>query len=401
MSDNQRPDRNASGYRPAHFASSKSDTAPVAERVSAPIPARTIAADEEYRRVKRKRHKGLKRALIALAVILGIFAVGAGAIGLWLNSLDRTISMSEEDKAALRDALVPEESIEEQAFYILILGSDAREGDVASRSDVTMLARVDPETYTVTLVSIPRDTMVTINGSTEKINAAYAYGGAAKAVEVVSEFAGVDISHVVEVHFDELEKVVDTLGGVWVNVPESFSAGNGGMSFEAGEQKLDGEQALAFARERYNVSGGDFGRAQAQRMIVEAIIKQVVASSPAEIPGLISQLATAVTTDYTIADMGKLALDFYDRDMKIYSAACPSYAYNLGGISYVGTEFAEWRDMMQRVDAGLDPNSTAEAIPEAQQDDERLGAATNSPAPQDYENLAANAMTTDDVAKVD
>ncbi|MBM6893274.1 LCP family protein, partial [Enorma massiliensis] len=99
----------------------------------------------------------------------------------------------------------------------------------------------------------------------------------AMAVRAVSEFAGVPISHFVSVHFEELEEIVDMLGGVWVDVPESFSAGNGGMSFKAGNQLLTGEQALAYARERYHVSGGDFGRAQAQRQIVEAVIRQVLA----------------------------------------------------------------------------------------------------------------------------
>ena len=101
------------------------------------------------------------------------------------------------------------------------------EGDGASRADVTMLCRIDPDIATVDLVSIPRDTMVEIDGyGTQKINAAYSFGGAAGAVETVSQFAGVDISHYAEVHFEELESVVDELGGIWVNVPEAFQAGN-------------------------------------------------------------------------------------------------------------------------------------------------------------------------------
>ena len=91
----------------------------------------------------------------------------------------------------------------------------------------------------------------------------------------------------------------------------------------AGEQKLNGEQALAFARERYNVQGGDFGRAQAQRLIVEAIIKQVLASSPAEIPGLINQLAAAVTTDFSVSQIAKMALNYIGKDVTIYSRCLP------------------------------------------------------------------------------
>ena len=356
-------------------------------------------------RHKRKSRRGLRTAAIVLGVILGIVLVTAGAFALWVRSLDKSMGMSDEEKQALRSALVTQpksQTGKQKAFYALILGSDTRDegsGGENGRSDVTMLARIDPENYTVDLISIPRDTAVTINSSMAKINAAYSYGGAAAAVSTVSQFAGVDISHYVMLKFGQLENVVNTLGGVWVDVPESFSAGNGGMSFKAGRQLLNGEQALAFARERYNVSGGDFGRAQAQRLIVEAIIKQVMAAPATQIPGLVGQLAEAVTTDYSVSDMAALAMDFYGHDMKIYSVACPSYTWNVSGVSYVGTMYTEWRQMMQRVDAGLDPRDTSAAIPEAQQASERLGAATNGASPQDYAALAQNAMTTDDVAQ--
>ena len=354
-------------------------------------------------KVRKKRHKGAKIALIIVGIVVALVVAAGVALALWVNSLNSSMSLNEEDRQALSQVLEQptqtQDGKESSAFYMLILGSDAREGDTQSRSDVTMLARIDPDTATVDLISIPRDTMVTIEGQgTQKINAAYAFGGAAGAVECVSEFAGVPISHYAEVHFDELEDVVDTLGGIWVDVPESFTTA-GGVTINAGEQKLNGEQALTFARERYNVAGGDFGRAQAQRIIVQAIITQVLASSPAELPNVIGQLAESVSTDYSVTDMVALAQQFMGKDVTIYSAACPSYTLSQDGISYVGTMFDEWRAMMQRVDAGLDPNDESAEIPEEQASNPNLGAATNSPAPQQYEDLAANAgLTTDDVA---
>ena len=102
---------------------------------------------------------------------------------------------------------------------------------------------------------------------------------------------------------------MDALGGVTVDVPEDIVAGNGGMSFSEGEQVMSGEQALAYARERYNVTGGDFGRAQAQRQIVEAVVRQVLASDPLEIPGLVAQLADAIVTDLSLADIVSYALE--------------------------------------------------------------------------------------------
>lgn len=354
---------------------------------------------EGLRRVKKKKHKALKRVAIVLGVIVGLCALAVGAVALWLGSLDASMRIDDEgERQALTEQLAPEPEQNSDPFYALVIGSDAREGDSTSRSDVTMLARIDPGSATIDLISIPRDTMVTLNGSTQKINAAYAQGGAAGAVACVSEFAGVPISHYVEVHFEELEHVVNRLGGVWVDVPESFDAGNGGMDFEAGEQLLNGEQALAYARERYNVSGGDFGRAQAQRQIVEAIIRQIFDRAPGEIPPLIGQLAESVSTDLSVTDLIGYAQQFIGQDITIYSAACPSYTLNQGGVSYVGTMFDEWRRIMQLVDAGLDPNDTTAEIPAEQAANEQLGSAANSAAPHDYYGLAQNAMTTEDVA---
>lgn len=359
------------------------------------------AGGEELRRVKKKKHKALKYVGIGCGSLLALVVVFVAIFAVWFGMLGSSMSIEDDaERQELEEELTPVNSASDP-FYVLILGSDARESDAGSRSDVIMLARVDPGAGSVSLVSIPRDTMVTINGSTQKINAAYAHGGSAMAVRAVSEFAGVPISHFVSVHFEELEEIVDMLGGVWVDVPESFSAGNGGMSFEAGSQLLNGQQALAYARERYHVSGGDFGRAQAQRQIVEAVIRQVLASSPVELPGLIGQLANCITTDLSVTDIVGYAQEFLGKELTVYSAVCPSYTLSQDGVSYVATMFDEWKRMMQLVDAGLDPNDATAEIPSEQADNADLGAASNSPAPRDYEGLAANAMTTDDVAAVE
>lgn len=349
---------------------------------------------------KKKMSKGKKIALGVLAGALALVLGVGSAAALYVNSIGSSLGLEDDTQMSeLQDALVTTSG--DEAFYMLVLGSDAR-GDETSRSDVIMLARLEPATGSVHLISIPRDTMVNIDGhGTNKINAAYAYGGPALAVKTVSEFAGVPISHYAEVHFDELESLVDMLGGVTVNVPESFKAGNGGVSLSAGEQVLSGEQALGFARERYNVSGGDFGRAQAQRLVAEAIIKKVLATPATQLPGVVSDAAGCVSTDLGLTEIVNLALDFQGQSLSMYSAACPSYTRNVDGVSYVCTMFDEWKVMMQLTDAGLDPEDTTQTIPAEQQSNASLGAATNSPAPRDYHDAAAGALTTDDVAKVE
>lgn len=346
-----------------------------------------------------KRMSRGKKIVIGIVIAIALIVAGTvTAMALYLNNINNNLAFEDEAEfQELKEALAPV-AADDNSSYVLILGSDARSGDTVSRSDVIILARLDPDDGIAEMVSIPRDTMVTIPGhGTEKINAAYAYGGASGAVECVSEFAGVPISHYVEVHFEELKEVVDRLGGITVDIPQDIVAGNGGKSFSKGEQLIDGEQALAFARERYHVSGGDFGRAYAQRMILQAIVKRVVDSPVTEIPGLVTELSSCVSTDFTVSDLIDLALKYREIGLTMYTVACPSYSQSINGVSYVCTMFDEWQDVMRRVDAGMDPKGS-DPIPQPQASDAKLGAAANSPAPRDYHGIAANALSTDDIA---
>lgn len=312
-------------------------------------------------RKKRKNRKVLKVLGIVVAVIV-VLVAGVGIAGaLWLNSVSGSMSMDESEKQELSNVL--SESSAEEPYYALLLGSDAREGDTASRSDTMILARIDANKGRVTLVSIPRDTKVEIEGhGTQKINAAYAFGGASGAVEAVSEMAGVPISHYVEIHFEELEKVVDDLGGIWVDVPESNNqtgASNTGVSIRAGEQLMDGETALAFARERYGYLEGDFQRAENQRLVVQGIVNKIMALPPTDLPGTIQSLASSVSTDYELDDLITLAQQFQKAYpyISIYSCMTPSTTKTINGVSYTITLEDEWKDMMELVDAGQDPSA--------------------------------------------
>ena len=224
------------------------------------------------------------RKKIALAVAVGVVVAAlflGCAAALYLHTLDLALTggmdAAQQDdlakalqppkpKAAAPDA--PAKEVDEpasSAYYVAILGCDARPNETIARSDVTMLARVDTETGAVHLVSVPRDMMVEIEGhGTQKINAALAFGGPAGAVRALSAFAGVPITHYVELRFEQLVELVDRLGGVTVDVPEGFTSDTSGITLAAGTQTLNGEEALAFARERHAVSSGDFSRAAAK-----------------------------------------------------------------------------------------------------------------------------------------
>ena len=171
------------------------------------------------------------------------------------------------------------------ANTILVLGSDARteglaepgSGSGPSRSDSIMLLRIGGGSNAS--LSIPRDTVVDIPGhGTNKINAAYAFGGPALATQTVKEWLGIEVNHVVEVSFENFPQLIDALGGVTYKGPAVLSKINGGrknggttLNLKKGETELNGKQALALARTRKNLRNpteNDLTRARRQQQLV-------------------------------------------------------------------------------------------------------------------------------------
>ena len=319
-------------------------------------------ADPELVRVrkKRKKHgKAKKVILIVLAVIVVLCVAVGAAAALYMNSISDSMKIDSEQQSEL-DTVLSESTVQEP-YYVLLLGSDARANDTASRSDTMILVRVDANVGKATLVSIPRDTKVEIEGhGTQKINAAYAFGGPAGAVEAVENMSGIEISHYAEIHFDELEKAVDQLGGIWVDVPVSSNQTGSSHSkyqFSAGMQKMSGEQVLAFARERYGYNEGDFQRAENQRIVVQSLADAVLSLPPTDLPGTVQSLANCISTDYSLNELIELAQTFQSAEhYYFYSAMVPSTTQTIDGVSYTITLEDEWANMMQMVDTGQDPS---------------------------------------------
>jgi LCP family protein required for cell wall assembly len=177
------------------------------------------------------------------------------------------------------------------ANTILVLGSDARTEGLAepgsggpSRSDSIMLLRIGGGANAS--LSIPRDTVVDIPGhGTNKINAAYAFGGAALATQTVKAYLGIEINHVVEVSFENFPELIDALGGVTYKGGPVLSRINGGsrnggytLRLPKGETEINGRQALALARTRKNLrnpSEDDLTRARRQQQLVSAMKDKV------------------------------------------------------------------------------------------------------------------------------
>ena len=158
---------------------------------------------------------------------------------------------------------------------ILLLGSDTRSGSEAalvsgSRADTIMLAHIPADGKGVYLVSIMRDTWVNIPGyGAAKINAALNYGGISLQVATVENLLGIKIDHVAEIEFEGFKSLVNSIGGVDVQVPFNFDINV--WSFKQGLQHMDGGAALAFVRARYQFADGDYQRVRNQRAFLRGL----------------------------------------------------------------------------------------------------------------------------------
>lgn len=184
----------------------------------------------------------------------------------------------------------PEFQVSTDPFYVLVMGVDSREGTVEKdpggqpRSDTMMLVKVDPSTYQIGILSIPRDTYAWVGDKDNKINEGFHLGGPEGAVEQVELLTGVHADYYLYTTFVGFEDLVNSLGGVDAYVPIDMSlrdiVGGDDISLAAGEQHLDGAQALVLARVRKTYSwDGDTHRQTNSRAMVENLI-QKVASDP-------------------------------------------------------------------------------------------------------------------------
>lgn len=302
-----------------------------------------------------------KKAAIGTLCALAIALIGCcGAFGLFASSVNGKLATGKtnEEMAAAQNALAEHANFTEP-FYMLLLGSDSRTSDTAgSRSDTCIVVRVDPVDNAITMISIPRDTMITYNGSTVKFNAAYAYDGIAGTVTAANELLGIEVSHFAEVSFSSFVDLIDVMGGIEVDVPRRINDWRAGyVTIEEGLQTLDGEAALVMARSRQYVDG-DFTRSSNQRLIVEAIINKVLTLPASEIPNVIQDASACISTDFSVTDIASLALQFAgDGDnLTVYSVMVPSTTETINGASYVIADDTGLAKMMEVVNAGGDPN---------------------------------------------
>jgi len=258
-----------------------------------------------------------------------IFALAAAAGGLFYWYINRAnVTMNSITSSEIENILTPVESIQEPVS-ILLLGRDSRDTESElGRADTIMLLYLNPVQKRVTLLSIPRDTLVDIPGYGEdKINAAYAFGGEELMIKTVSNFLDAKINHFVTIDFDGFVKLIDALGGVDVTIERPLIDSKSGANFSPGNHHLTGEQALAYSRSR-STELADIGRIQRQQLLFKEVINQKLNSQYlAKVPDYFNILIENTKTDLdllTILKYAKTGLSFNSENFE--TAIVPTHA---------------------------------------------------------------------------
>jgi LCP family protein required for cell wall assembly len=294
------------------------------------------------------RHLAFK--LVGVAVVVVVLATPGLAVG-YANGLvsdlgeTGTAARTAEERAQIAAA---DEEIEvpipDEPMNILLIGSDKSTvpGD-PGRSDTQMLVRLDPETKSISMLSLPRDLLVDIPGyGQDKMNTAYSYGGPKLVIETFKELTGLPVNGWIEVNFSGFWHVVNILGGVYLPIDHKYfvpaSADYKSINLEPGYQLVRGKQALNYVRFRHDQKG-DFTRMQRQQLFLKEAQRQSGRWSGDW--GKVLKLIKAITgeTKSNLSSLKKIQplveLAFQVDTSKVYQAHLEGQTPMIGGVSYV------------------------------------------------------------------
>ena len=270
-------------------------------------PPATVTAVTRYRQPPPPTATGLglfRRILVI--TLLGVTSLILGGIGGgYLYTHQFVVGLRAHTPAVVKASKQLDVPLANRAAIALVIGYDHRAGVESSgpsRSDTLMLIRADPVTKTISLLSFPRDLRVPIYcgstpSATDRINAAYAYCNAKGTLLTVKHLTGLPVNYLVTVNFHGFKEVVDTLGGIWLDIDRRYYNKNTGaasnnyanINLQPGYQQLTGQEALDFVRFRHTDS--DLTRVARQQEFVRAMKEQIARSfSYTRIPSLVGTL---------------------------------------------------------------------------------------------------------------
>ncbi|MCX4769799.1 LCP family protein [Streptomyces sp. NBC_01260] len=278
---------------------------------------------------RRKASRRRRATVIAAWSLAGVVVVGGAGLGYAYFQLDGNLKAVDINNALGKNR---PQNVDNGSEDILVLGSDSRSGANAqygvdeggARSDTAMVVHVNKGHKAASVVSIPRDTLVTrpdcksdesgadVPGEQRAMfNTAYEVGGPACAVKTVESMSGIRMDHYVEVDFTGFKKLIDKLGGVKITTTQAINDPKSHLNLEPGPHTLNGEQSLGLVRTRKSVGdGSDLGRIQLQQAFIKALMvqaKSVGVLDGTKLYGLADTATKAITTDSDLGSVKALA----------------------------------------------------------------------------------------------
>lgn len=306
------------------------------QKAKAAFQSAALAVKKKKSQKEKKPHKPLRErrgcGCLFYLILLFVF-LGVAFAALWMVRAHNAPTPIDQIPASERAAVAMER--EKSNVYLLLAGTDQR-ADEASRSDTIMYAALRPVDRKIEMVSIPRDSLVEIPGVGEdKINASLAYGGVELLQETVENLVDNPVDHTVLINFESFADIIDAMGGIRINVEEDMYLPEEGIDLKAGEQKLDGHDALAFVRWRGDGTG-DIGRMERQSEFMQALSEKVRHLTPWRAAMTLWTVQREIDTDMSILDILKLGWDFIG--MSGDALEVQHFTYEtpyINGISYV------------------------------------------------------------------
>lgn len=319
----------------------------------------------ERRKRKPKKSSVWKKILIIVFSLVLILVIAGGIVFAKLyydvsKSADATYAKVERTKtSAGREAEV--DLSKKEPFSVLMLGVDtgALGRTYKGRSDSMMVATVNPNDQKTTLVSLERDTYATIvgHGTEDKINHAYAFGGAGMSMDTVSNLLDIPIDHYIVINMEGIQQLVDAVGGVDVNNTLKFDYEQDGKTYtyDIGKIHLEGMKALGYLRMRYDDPEGDYGRQRRQREVVTAIAKKVLSlDGVTQYKALLDAMEDNVLTDLTFDQMKQIALDYRDAFKNIDAQQLKGTGFMQDGVSYQRVSEEDLKAMQDQLKTELE-----------------------------------------------
>ncbi len=296
-----------------------------------------------------------KWKLIILGVLILFIVIVAVGIGGYIYIQDSYNFTSSKDYPSLEKIELMDVAFDKiQKINIALLGIDERK-DNPGRSDAIMIVSLDLVNKKVNILSIPRDTRVLIpdKGYT-KINHAYAYGGVNLSLKTIENFLGIPVHYYAKVNFQEFEKLIDSLGGVDIEVEKRMYYRDKTDKFlvdlSPGVQHLNGEQALGYVRFRHDTMG-DLSRIERQQKFLKALFKQVKEKvTLLNLPQYVSLAGSTLETNVSLLEgvvIGSKFLNITEDD--INTMVLPGTPETIDGISYVIPDEIKTREMVNEI----------------------------------------------------